>query len=134
MQANTANEHSQTLAQIPANACSDSESRKCSLVLLLVSYMTLAKASTRSIVENDAIRATRKPRPKQDYLNHRQEPSPRALRSTMTNKLDYSNQIFHSLGSMSDSDERHEPRKLSEMVARGAACASVINSCVSAEG
>mgnify|MGYP004333405007 CR=1 FL=1 len=122
------------LAQIPANACSDSESRKCSLVLLLVSYMTLAKASTRSIVENDAIRATRKPRPKQDYLNHRQEPSPRALHSTMTNKLDYSNQIFHSLGSMSDSDERHEPRKLSEMVARGAACASVINSCVSAEG
>ena len=29
MQANTANEHSQMLAQIPANACSDSESRKC---------------------------------------------------------------------------------------------------------
>ena len=28
MQANTANEHSQMLAQIPANACSDSESRK----------------------------------------------------------------------------------------------------------
>ena len=109
MQANTANEHSQTLAQIPANACSDSESRKCSLVLLLVSYMTLAKASTRSIVENDAIRATRKPRPKQDYLNHRQEPSPRALHSTMTNKLDYSNQIFHSLGSMSDSDEERGP-------------------------
>ncbi len=42
MQANTANEHSQMLAQVPANACSDSESRKCSLVLLLVSYSTLA--------------------------------------------------------------------------------------------
>ena len=41
MQANTANEHSQMLAQVPANACSDSESRKCSLVLLLVSYSTL---------------------------------------------------------------------------------------------
>ena len=41
MQANTANEHSQMLAQIPANACSDSESRKCSLVLLLVPYITL---------------------------------------------------------------------------------------------
>ena len=38
MQANAANEHSQMLAQVPANACSDSESRKCSLVLLLVSY------------------------------------------------------------------------------------------------
>ena len=44
MQANTANEHSQMLAQVPANACSDSESRKCILVLLLVSYSTLAKA------------------------------------------------------------------------------------------
>ena len=43
MQANTANEHSQMLAQIPANACSDSESRKCRLVLLLVSYNTLAR-------------------------------------------------------------------------------------------
>ena len=43
MQANTANEHSQMLAQVPANACSDSESRKCSLVLLLVSYSTLAR-------------------------------------------------------------------------------------------
>ena len=42
MQANTANEHSQMLAQVPANACSDSESRKCSLVLLLVPYITLA--------------------------------------------------------------------------------------------
>ena len=42
MQANTANEHSQMFAQIPANACSDSESRKCRLVLLLVSYNTLA--------------------------------------------------------------------------------------------
>ena len=41
MQANTANEHSQMLAQVLANACSDSESRKCSLVLLLVSYSTL---------------------------------------------------------------------------------------------
>ena len=41
MQANTANEHSQMLAQVPANACSDSESRKCRLVLLLVSYSTL---------------------------------------------------------------------------------------------
>ena len=41
MQANTANEHSQMLAQVPANACSDSESRKCSLVLLLVPYITL---------------------------------------------------------------------------------------------
>ena len=41
MQANTANEHSQMLAQIPANACSDTESRKCRLVLLLVSYSTL---------------------------------------------------------------------------------------------
>jgi hypothetical protein len=40
MQANAANEHSQMLAQVPANACSDSESRKCSLVLLLVSYST----------------------------------------------------------------------------------------------
>ena len=29
MQANAANEHSQMLAQVPANACSDSESRKC---------------------------------------------------------------------------------------------------------
>ena len=109
MQANTANEHSQMLAQVPANACSDSERRKCSLVLLLVPYITLAKAPLVSFVENDAIRATRKPRPKQDYLNHRQEPSPRALRSTMTNKLDYSNQIFHSLGSMSDSDEERGP-------------------------
>ena len=27
----------------------------------------------------------------------------------MTNKLDYSNQIFHSLGSMSDSDEERVP-------------------------
>ena len=27
----------------------------------------------------------------------------------MTNKLDYSNQIFHSLGSMSDSDEERGP-------------------------
>ena len=44
MQANTANEHSQMLAQVPANACSDSESRKCSLVLLLVSYCTLARS------------------------------------------------------------------------------------------
>jgi hypothetical protein len=43
MQANTANEHSQMLAQVPANACSDSESRKCSLLLLLVSYSTLAR-------------------------------------------------------------------------------------------
>ena len=41
MQANAANEHSQMLAQVPANACSDSESRKCRLVLLLVSYSTL---------------------------------------------------------------------------------------------
>ena len=41
MQANAANEHSQMLAQVLANACSDSESRKCSLVLLLVSYSTL---------------------------------------------------------------------------------------------
>ena len=41
MQANAANEHSQMLAQVPANACSDSESRKCSLVLLLVPYSTL---------------------------------------------------------------------------------------------
>ena len=43
MQANAANEHSQLLAQIPANACSDLESRTgmCSLVLLLVSYSTL---------------------------------------------------------------------------------------------
>ena len=44
MQANAANEHSQMLAQVPANACSDSESRKCSLVLLLVPYITLAGA------------------------------------------------------------------------------------------
>ena len=45
MQANTANEHSQMLAQVPesrSDACSDSESRKCSLVLLLVPYITLA--------------------------------------------------------------------------------------------
>ena len=42
MQANAANEHSQMLAHVPANACSDSESRKCRLVLLLVSYSTLA--------------------------------------------------------------------------------------------
>ena len=41
MQANAANEHSQMLAQVPANACSDSESRKRRLVLLLVSYSTL---------------------------------------------------------------------------------------------
>ena len=46
MQANAANEHSQMLAQVPANACSDSESRKCSLVLLLVTYCTLAVISS----------------------------------------------------------------------------------------
>ena len=53
MQANTANEHSQMLAQVPANACSDSESRKCRLVLLLVSYSTLVWVSS---LEKQAVR------------------------------------------------------------------------------
>ena len=61
MQANTANEHSQMLAQIPANACSDSESRKCSLVLLLVSYSTLASQLHQFLLLNTArLRATNK--------------------------------------------------------------------------
>ena len=41
MQANAANEHSQMLAQVPANACSDSEPRMPLAELLLVSYRTL---------------------------------------------------------------------------------------------
>ena len=61
MQANTANEHSQMLAQVPANACSDSESRKCSLVLLLVSYSTLASEIHQFLLLNTArLRATDK--------------------------------------------------------------------------
>ena len=61
MQANTANEHSQMLAQIPANACSDSESRKCRLVLLLVSYITLASKLHQFLLLNTArLRATDK--------------------------------------------------------------------------
>ncbi len=61
MQANTANEHSQMLAQVPANACSDSESRKCSLVLLLVSYSTLDSMLHQFLLLTTArLRATNK--------------------------------------------------------------------------
>ena len=63
MQANAANEHSQMLAQVPANACSDSESRKCSLVLLLVPYCTLAHrfsiAKLCASASTDRLRITR---------------------------------------------------------------------------
>ena len=54
MQANAANEHSQMLAQVPANACSDAESRKCSLVLLLVPYITLATIVRVFIAETNS--------------------------------------------------------------------------------
>ena len=68
MQANTANEHSQMLAQIPANACSDSESRKCSLVLLLVSYSTLASMLHQFLLLNTArLRVIYEQRPTQDH-------------------------------------------------------------------
>lgn len=68
MQANTANEHSQMLAQIPANACSDSESRKCSLVLLLVSYSTLASQLHEFLLLNTArLRVIYEQRPTQDH-------------------------------------------------------------------
>ena len=70
MQANTANEHSQMLAQVPANACSDSESRKCSLVLLLVPYITLAYYSPVFHLLKLASKGLSKTR---------REPSPRAL-------------------------------------------------------
>ena len=66
MQANTANEHSQMLAQVPANACSDSESRKCSLVLLLVPYITLA----RKVFRLRTLRE-REHRPAQDHASTR---------------------------------------------------------------
>ena len=107
MQASPTSKHSEALIRLPATPVA-SKSRVRALCSL-VSYWTLTGTPLVSSVENDAIRATRKPRPKQDYLNQRQEPSPRALHSTMTNKLDYSNQIFHSLGSMSDSDEERGP-------------------------
>ena len=77
MQANTANEHSQMLAQVPANACSDSESRKCSLVLLLVSYSTLARKVFR-------LRNTARARAQTGSGS-------RERSINMTNKLDYSN-------------------------------------------
>ena len=68
MQANTANEHSQMLAQIPANACSDSESRKCILVLLLVSYSTLASQLHEFLLLNTArLRVIYEQRPTQDH-------------------------------------------------------------------
>ena len=68
MQANTANEHSQMLAQIPANACSDSESRKCCLVLLLVSYSTLASQLHEFLLLNTArLRVIYEQRPTQDH-------------------------------------------------------------------
>ncbi len=68
MQANTANEHSQMLAQIPANACSDLESRKCSLVLLLVSYSTLASQLHQFLLLNTArLRVIHQQRPTQDH-------------------------------------------------------------------
>ena len=66
MQANTANEHSQMLAQIPANACSDSESRKCSLVLMLVSYSALAS----QFFDCETLRE-REHRPAQDHASAR---------------------------------------------------------------
>ena len=70
MQANTANEHSQMLAQIPANACSDLESRTgmCSLVLLLVSYSTLASQLHEFLLLNTArLRVIYEQRPTQDH-------------------------------------------------------------------
>ena len=68
MQANAANEHSQLLAQIPANACSDSESRNCSLVLLLVSYSTLASQLHQFLLLNTArLRVIYEQRPTQDH-------------------------------------------------------------------
>ena len=68
MQANTANEHSQMIAQVPANACSDSESRKCSLVLLLVSYSTLASQLHEFLLLNTArLRVIYEQRPTQDH-------------------------------------------------------------------
>ena len=66
MQANTANEHSQMLAQIPANACSDSESRKCPLVLLLVCYSTLVSRSFDCETPRE-----REHRPAQDHVSAR---------------------------------------------------------------
>ena len=66
MQANTANEHSQLLAQIPANACSDLESRKCRLVLLLVCYSTLASR----VFDCETLRE-REHRPAQDHASAR---------------------------------------------------------------
>ena len=82
MQANAANEHSQMLAQVPANVCSDSESRKCSLVLLLVPYSTLARKVFR--LRNTArARAQTGSGSREHSIN-------------MTNKLDYSNKCVTS--------------------------------------
>ena len=65
---------------------------------------------------------------------HRREPSSRALDND-GEQARLLQQVRNAAKSLrAGIGHSYEPRKLSEMVARGAACASVINSCVSAEG